>query len=132
VIGVDTNVLARLIVEDDPKQLEAAKRFFASRSPSDPAVISLVVVAELVWVLRNPYSFSLEKVTDLVTALLASNDFLLERANLVERAVALARESRVDIADCLICAAAADLGSSSTVTFDKVAARRIPGMELLK
>jgi predicted nucleic-acid-binding protein len=132
VIGVDANVLARLIVEDDAKQLELAKRFFAQRSPADPVVISLVVVAELAWVLRNPYSFSLERVADVVAAFLASADFLLERRRLVEDAVALSRERRVDIADCLISAVAADLGAVSTATFDKLAAKRIPGMELLK
>ena len=131
-IGVDTNVLARLIVEDDPKQLEAAKRFFSTRSPTDPALISLVVVAELVWVLRSPYSFSVERVIDVIAAMLTSDDFVLERSDLVEQAVVLARESRVDIADCLISAVAASLGAGSTVTFDKVAAKRIPGMELLK
>jgi predicted nucleic-acid-binding protein len=124
--------LARLIVEDDAKQLELARRFFAERSPADQAVVSLVVVAELVWVLRNPYSYSTERVADLIAALLASDDFLLERSRLVEESVALAREGRADIADCLISAVAAELGASSTVTFDKTAAKRIPGMELLK
>ena len=131
-IGVDANVLARLIVEDDARQLETAKRFFAERSPADPAVISLVVMAELVWILLNPYAFSRERVADVVSAFLASDDFLIERRHLVENAVALAREYRVDIADCLIAALADDLGARSSVTFDKVAAKRIPGMELLK
>lgn len=131
-IGVDTNVLARLVVEDDPEQFEAARRFFAARSATDPAVISLIVVAELAWVLRNPYSFSLERVIDIVDAFLASADFVLERRGLVEEAVARARESRADIADCLIAAVAGELGARSTATFDKLAARRIPGMELLK
>ncbi len=131
-IGVDTNVLVRLFVEDDEKQSEAAKLFFAARSPSDPAVISFVVVAELVWVLRNPYSFNLERVADLLAALLESGDFLVERREIVEAAITLARGSRVDIADCLISAIAADLGATSTATFDRGAARHIPGMELLK
>jgi predicted nucleic-acid-binding protein len=131
VIGVDTNVLARLVVEDDASQLEVARRFFAARSPSSPAVISLVVIAELTWVLRYPYSFGQERIVDTVEAFLASDDFVVERRNLVESALAQARESRADIADCLIAAVAAELGAASTATFDRKAAARIPGMELL-
>lgn len=131
-IGVDTNVLARLIVEDDATQLEQARRFFVARSPLSPAVVSLVVIAELAWVLRNPYAYGLEQIIDVVEALLASDDFTVERRRLVEVAVAEAREKRADIADCLIAAVAADLGATTTVTFDKKAAKRIPGMELLK
>ena len=131
-IGVDTNVLARLIVADDAKQLEVATKFFAGRSPSDPAFISLVVIAELVWVLRNPYAFTTERVGDVVSAFLESNDFVVERSSLVEEALDLARERRVDIADCLIAAVAATFGATSTVTFDKVSSKRIPGMERLK
>jgi predicted nucleic-acid-binding protein len=81
---------------------------------------------------RNPYSFSAERIVDTVDAFLASDDFLVERRNLVESALAQARESRADIADCLIAVVAADLGADSTATFDKKAAKRIPGMELLK
>lgn len=131
-IGVDTNVLARLIVRDDVVQLESARRFFSQRSRSDPAVVSLVVIAELVWLLRNPYSFSLHQIADAVAALLASDDFLIERGAYVEEAVALARERRVDISDYLIAAVATDLGATSTATFDKGAAKRVPGMVLLK
>lgn len=131
-IGVDTNVLVRLVVDDDIKQFEAAKRFFGERSPADPAVVSLVVVAEAVWVLRNPYAFDAERVTDFVAAMLDSDDFLVENRSVVESAVNLSRDSRADIADCLIAAVAANIGASSTVTFDRLAARRIPGMELLK
>lgn len=130
-IGVDTNVLVRLVVDDDIKQFEVAKRFFGERSPADPAVVSLVVVAEAVWVLRNPYAFDAERVTDFVAAMLDSDDFLVENRSAVESAVNLARASRADIADCLIAAVATNIGATSTVTFDRVAARRIPGMELL-
>jgi predicted nucleic-acid-binding protein len=132
VIGVDTNVLARLIVEDDKNQLEVARRFFSARSPASPALISLVVIAELAWVLRNPYAFSVERVIDVVDAFLSSDDFAVERRGVVEGAVHHARASRADIADCLIAALAIDLGATTTVTFDKKAAAHVPGMELLK
>ena len=57
-IGVDTNVLARLFLEDDPKQTASARRFFAARSPTDPAFISAVVIAEFIWLLTSRYRYS--------------------------------------------------------------------------
>ena len=131
-IGVDTNVLVRLFVVDDARQSAIAGRFFVERTSADPAFVSLVVVAELVWLLDDTYDFSLAAITEVLSDLLASPDFVLERADFVAAAVELAQQSSIDIADFLIARVAANSGSRMTATFDKVAAKRIPGMELLK
>ena len=131
-IGVDTNVLVRLFVVDDARQSEIARRFFAERSSTDPAFVSLVVVAELVWLLDDTYEFSHAAITRVLKDLLASPDFTLEGAAYVADAVILAERKKIDIADFLIARVAAENGSLATVTFDHKAAQRIPGMELLK
>ncbi len=131
-IGVDTNVLARLIVADDQAQLEAAKRFFAVRSPDNPAFISLVVIAELVWILDYSYGFRASRIVETMERLLASDDFAIEEPDYLRDAVALAKVKRIDIADYLISQIALRHGCSVTVTFDSTAGKRIPGMELLK
>jgi predicted nucleic-acid-binding protein len=131
-IGVDTNVLVRLFVVDNPAQSKAALQFFAERSATDPAFISLVVVAELVWLLDDTYDFSHAEIVETLKRILASPDFALEEPEFVADAVAFAEHKKIDISDFLIARIALEHGGRSIATFDINAAKRVPGMELLK
>ena len=131
-IGVDTNVLVRVAVNDNIAQTTAAQAFLAERSADDPAFVSAVVLAELAWVLDRAYGFSNERIEGVFDWVMESANIVVERADLVERALSLAHTARAGIADCIIAAVATDAGASKIVTFDKPAAKRIPGMELLK
>jgi len=54
--GVDTNILVRYLVADDPPQLRAATRFIEHEcSPQEPGFINRLVLAEVVWVLESSY-----------------------------------------------------------------------------
>lgn len=131
-IGVDTNVLARLFVADDPRQHAAAKAFFAGRSSEDPVFVSTIVVAELAWLLNKTFDYGKADIIALLDAVLGSPDFVLERRDVVQTALELAGSSKVGVADAIIAGVAADEGARVTMTFDIGAARNIPGMELLK
>jgi predicted nucleic-acid-binding protein len=130
-IGVDTNVLVRLLVRDNAVQLDAATRFMAQRSSDDPAFVSSVVVAELAWVLDKSYGYAPEAIHTAMDWLFESQNIVVERSALVEDAVHVAREGKADISDAIIAALSEDAGAAKTVTFDKPAAKRVPGMELL-
>jgi predicted nucleic-acid-binding protein len=131
-IGVDTNVIARLFLDDDPKQQESARRFFARRTATDPAFISAVVLAEFVWLLTLRYGYARDAVHTALSAIFVSANVAVEREDLVKSAVATARDRNADVADAIIGAIAAQHDCASTVTFDREAAKRVPGMELLK
>lgn len=130
-IGLDTNVLVRVLVPDSATETKAALEFLARRSSEDPAFVGVVVLVELVWVLKRSYGFAPEAVFTALESLLDSANIVIEAADSVQLAVAQALRLRADIADCLIAAIAVDAGCSTTVTFDRTAAKRIPGMELL-
>ena len=130
-IAVDTNVLARLFVTDNERQHAAAVRFFSARSASDPAFVSLVVQAELVWLLAQTMKFPYERVRHVLAAMLSSADFILEGRELLEGALPLL-SARPDLADFLIAGVGTKVGCEMTVTFDRLAGKHIPGMELLK
>lgn len=130
-IAVDTNILLRLAVDDDSAQQAKAKLFFAARSPDDPAYIGSVVLTEFAWVLTRRYGYSKEQVGHLILALLQSPDLVVERPDLVEGAVQVSLQPKVGFADALVAGLALAIGCRTTVTFDKNAAKRIPGMELL-
>jgi predicted nucleic-acid-binding protein len=57
--AIDTCVLARAIVGDDPVQTALADRRLA-----DGAFVPLTVVLELVWLLRSRYAYSRAQVAD--------------------------------------------------------------------
>lgn len=121
-IGLDTNVLARYIAEDDAAQSAAAARVLESLSAESPGFVPLVVIAELVWVLQFSYRFNKREVADVVEKLLRSAELMLENAEIVARALREFRRSRADFADCLIERCAHAAGCQHTVTFDRRAA----------
>jgi predicted nucleic-acid-binding protein len=129
-IGLDTNVVVRYLTHDDPAQTTAAIRVLDSLSQDSPGFLSLIVIAELVWVLEGSYRFKKNEIERVLDTLLRSKELVIERAEIVFQSLRKFSASRADFADCLIerCGHAADC--QSTVTFDQNAASA--GMKLLR
>jgi predicted nucleic-acid-binding protein len=130
-IGIDTNVLVRVFVEDAPDQTKAALRVLSELSHERPGYVSIVVLVEMVWVLRRSYGFENDAIFAAIDTLFDSANIEIESAVLVQDAVDTAHELSADFADVLIVQSAREAGALKTVTFDQSAAKRIPGMELL-
>lgn len=129
-IGLDTNVLVRYLTHDEPKQTAAAMKVINSLSFESPGFLSLIVIAELVWVLDISYRYRKKEIEQVVENLLRSKELIIERADIVSQASRAFRSGRGDFADYLIerCAHAAEC--QFTVTFDQEAAG-VTGMRLL-
>lgn len=130
-IAVDTNVLARLLVPDAPDQTEVARRFIARHSSEDPLFVGVVVAVELAWLLGSRYQYPRSAVCSALNRLLMSANLVFEEEEAIKAAVHLAEERNADIADAIIAAFAERNGCAKTMTFDRNAAKRIPGMDLL-
>lgn len=130
-IGLDTNVIIRYIVKDDPIQSALAVGFIRSLSEDDRAFVSLVVVAELIWVLESSYGFHRSELVDVIESLLSSKELILENAELVSQAVDLFRRGKADFSDYVIERSGRAQGCLHTVTFDPKAASWA-GMRLLE
>jgi predicted nucleic-acid-binding protein len=127
-IAIDTNVLVRLLVDDEPAQHEAARRFVRNRlSAAEPGYLSLLVLAETYWTLARTYKFGAEAVKTALLAVLDSEQVSVERLDLVRLALA---DPTVDFADHLIHLIGKDAGCLATITFDKRFAG-MAGVELL-
>jgi predicted nucleic-acid-binding protein len=129
-IGLDTNILVRYLTHDDPNQTAAAMKVMNSLASDSPGFLSLIVIAELVWVLTISYHFRKKEIEQVLDTLLRSKELMTERAEIVLQALRAFSAGRTDFADCLIerCAHAAEC--KYTVTFDQKAAT-LPGMRLL-
>ena len=121
-IGLDTNVLVRYIMQDDAKQSSLATRLVESLTVESPGFVPLVSVVELAWVLSSAYDLDRGQVVDAFEALLRTKELVVERAETVWKALRVFQSANADFADCLIERSAAVAGCDRTVTFDRGAA----------
>jgi predicted nucleic-acid-binding protein len=129
-IGIDTNVLLRLLTADDARQHEAALGFFKERSSASPAFVSAVTLAETVWVLRRSYRFTPEEIRSGLSQVLDSDDFVVEARESVEF-IRQEGANPIHLGDYLVAHLCKKAGCAHIVTFDRRAANSVPGMELL-
>lgn len=129
-IGMDTNVLVRYIMQDDVRQSPLATRFVESLSAAAPGFVPLVSVVELAWVLSSAYELDRSQLVAALEGLLRTKEIVVERAETVWKALRLYQGSHADFADCLIERSAASAGCRWTVTFDRGAAKGC-GMKLV-
>lgn len=129
--ALDTNVLVRYIVADDPAQLAAARRLVNQCLDEGLALfVPITVVLELEWVLRSSYGFAKDEVLVTLSNLFSAAELTFESERGLEVALMLFREGSADFADCLHIALANQAGDSPLWTFDKEAAR-VEGARLL-
>lgn len=115
--AIDTNVLVRLLVGDDPAQARRALALLEA----GPVWIPRTVLLETVWVLRRAYGLADERIQELIAGLLAVEGAGIEARPEVERALAWWRGG-LDFADALHLAASA--AATRFVTFDRTLVRR--------
>jgi predicted nucleic-acid-binding protein len=130
-IGLDTNVLVRYFTQDDPVQSRIANAFIARLSIGEPGFVSVIVVAEVAWVLESVYRLSDIEIAAVVEQLLQADALVVDCEKEVYTALAALRSGAGSFADALIAALGARAGCSATVTFD-VKALRIPGFADIK
>ena len=130
-IGLDTNVLVRYIMQDDPKQSAKATALMEQLSPDNPGFITLVSVVELYWVLTSSYGLTAQQVKQALVVLLRAKQIIVDRADQVLRALRVFDDGKADFADCLIERTASAAGCEQTMTFD-VGAAKHAGMTLIR
>lgn len=122
-IGLDTNVLVRYIMQDDVQQAKLASELIEAFTVDEPGFIPLVAVIELVWVLSSSVELVRSQVVRALEVLLQTKEIQVENAEVVWRAVRLYRASTADFADCLIERSAAAAGCARTMSFDRGAVK---------
>jgi predicted nucleic-acid-binding protein len=123
VIGIDTNVLLRAILDDDPGQSPAARSLIeAAKAVGEVIRVDRLVLAEAAWTLARRYRYTREQLIEVVEALLAAPELRLEDGRAVADALAVFRDGSLDFADALIGVLNRRAGCSTTYTFDRDAA----------
>lgn len=131
-IGLDTNVLVRYIVQDDPAQSKTATKWVEKNCTSDdPGCVNVVVFCELSWVLSRGYGYNRETIASVLRGILSSPELKVEEEEAVWQALKMYELGACDFADCLIGILNKRAGALATITFDRRASKE-SCFELLK
>ena len=113
--AIDTNVLVRLLAQDDAKQAAAAQKFV-----QHGAWVSLLVLMEACWVLDTVFEVSADSLVAALDMLLEHESIALQEPDVVRAALAHLREHpKLGFSDCLILEVARKAGHVPLGTFDR-------------
>ena len=130
--GLDTNVLARWILNDDPRQSARVQRLFEEvRQRRSALFVPSTVMLELEWVLRSRYKLGKSAVLEAYNALLETQELEFQDEPALERALSLYRQASADFADCMHAGQCGSADRAPMITFDDTATR-LPNVELLR
>ena len=129
--ALDTNVLVRYLVQDEPDQSLRAARFIEhATSGGERLLIDVIVLCELAWVLESAYRYPKANLAEALEAILLTAQFEVEAKDNAWQALADYRHSRADFADCLIGRLNQSHGCDVTATFD-TSLKGLPAFELV-
>lgn len=130
-IGLDTNIVLRLLLDDDSRQSEIAReRVRQIRSEGQYCHLDVIVLVELVWVLESGVGKTKQEICYYLEEILANVDLNIAEKSSVQAAVTAYRERGLDFSDALIALTNRAHGCTATLTFDRKAAR-LPDFELV-
>ena len=122
-ITVDTNVLVRMLVADDPDQAVLAARLFEE---AESIAVGLQTLAELVWVLGGSYGVRRDDIVVAIRTIMDTEKVVLDRAAVDAGLSCL--EAGGDFADGVVAHEGAWLGGETFVSFDKKAVKVLAGL----
>ena len=120
-IAFDTNVLLRLLLNDDKRQARQAQLLIARViDASDRVLIPDIVLCELEWVLDSVYELPRSRIIETLQRLLDAEEFTFNSTAALGRALDDYKKGKADFSDYLIGASAASAGATTTFTFDRI------------
>jgi predicted nucleic-acid-binding protein len=129
--SLDTNVLVRWLIEDDPKQVDRVRELFEStRADELTLFVPSTVTLELEWVLRSHYKFDKATVMTTFNALLETQEIEFQDEAALEHSLYLYRLGAAEFADCLHAGLSRAANRAPLLTFDAKAAR-LENVEML-
>ena len=122
--AIDTNVLVRFLVNDDPAQAQQARQLFSAAEQQRVIYfVPLLVVLESIWVLESAYQVGRNELIEAFSDLLLLPVLEFEQREAVQAMLQAARTGSLDLPDLLIAKSALRNGCECVVTFDRKAAR---------
>jgi predicted nucleic-acid-binding protein len=113
--AVDTNVVLRILLQDDPRQVAAAESFI-----DKGAWVSVLALAEAIWVLGTVYDRTPGQQAAAIEMLLSHENLVLQNHEAVTAALELFRSKpALGFSDCMMLEFARHAGHLPLGTFDR-------------
>jgi len=123
-IGLDTNVLIRYLVQDDKAQAVKATKLIEGKLTKDvPGFINHITLVEIVWVLESCYDVSKQEIINVIEQLCATKQLFVQEVEVVLKALRVYQSNNTDFSDALIGCINKVLGCGVTYTYDKKTAK---------
>lgn len=121
-IGLDTNVLIRYIVQDDELQARLAGDLIENQcSTENPAFINEITLCEIVWVLKRAYRYDKVVILTILKQLLSISEICISSHTAAWAAYSDYETGNADFSDYFIARINKKAGCPFTFTFDKKA-----------
>jgi predicted nucleic-acid-binding protein len=123
-IGLDTNVLVRVAVGDDPVQSPLAQQRLTALTADEPGFVTHIVLVEVWWVLTQVYKKPTPSVAKFLTYLCETSTIVVQDRDAATAALRAVTEKRADFADALIVAVSQAHNCNRVETLDTQAIAR--------
>jgi len=125
-ITVDTNILARAFLNDEPKQSGLARRFLEKAAQNGQRIfIPQMVVMEFIWLLKTR-KWERASVATTLDHLLHNHDYQVGNNGVLERALQLYKKGKAEFADYVIYAESLAKPSATLISFDTQLQKEFP------
>ena len=127
---LDTNVVIRIILDDQPTQHQLARELLNSLTAENPAYLSREVVQECVWVMETVKKMTRKQIASVLWYLLGISKLRLETPKSLAKCIDRYENGSHDFSDLMIQEYAERQGAYPVVTFDRKFSQ-LPGVKLL-
>ncbi|MDH3603974.1 MAG: PIN domain-containing protein [Candidatus Tectomicrobia bacterium] len=125
-LWVDANIILRFITKEPEEMAERAARLMAQAEAGEVSLyISPLIIAEMVWVLRSFYQYTMAEIAVVLIPLVTATGIEVEDRELTIRALESSRDQNVDYIDAYLAHQAAASGER-VCTFDTADFRKLP------
>jgi predicted nucleic acid-binding protein len=129
---LDTNVILRHALGDDPSHRQQARRLFERASAGElRLLLPSLVIAQVVWTLESFYHSSREYITGLLQALLGTPGVTALEPRVASRCLEIYGAHNVEIVDAYLVALAEETKTTALATFNKKDFRRFSHLKLI-
>ena len=118
-IGIDTNVLLRLLIRDDEAQFQRIVAEITAGAWADGVMVNPVVLVEAVWVLTMKMGRPKSEAIAFIESLLATDGLTVQHESAVVRALSNWHAAKCGFADCLVVELNVEAGARTTLSFDE-------------
>ena len=130
--ALDTNILIRFLLNDEPEQSDKVHNLFLNAQKREERLfVGQLTLLETVWVLESRYRFSRENLLSSLKKLFSLPVLAFEKAEMLEEYAEIAMSSGVELSDLLIALSAKSSHCETTLTFDRKAAKESKLFHLL-